>query len=307
MSSHTYIPREQLDQENQHQNILIHDKTNNSLAPSKRPLSKNTLLSDKRIRLPLSGKNQNAKVPLQRSKSFIPHSSKVSHPSLSGTAHGVSPILSQKPVLAKSNSTMGFFSHATSSVSKNVPIVTKDTNPLKNEIFSSLDAHRAKDLVPLFTTDNIKKHVAERLPPLLLTLRETLSDRTSLLHASNFPPPALAIQNRDPIKKTMGSLDAIIDELAEDEESVEIKPISDLTPLEEEIPGYSPLSKTDIQFLKTGRRQLVNTPEKECNISFSISSEDEDEDEKNQILRDELEKNGPIGLSRQELEDLLEF
>lgn len=303
MSSFTFIPKDQIDQENQHQNNFHNDSAKPvSSVSAKRPLSRDPHIPDKRTRVPLSGKNQNLQASLHRSKSFIPQKIQPSRPTLSGTTLGFVPILPQKPTLAKSNSTLGFFSHTRSTANKTGPIITRDTNPHKNEVFPALDAHRVKELVPRFTTDSIQKQVSERLPPLKQNLKDTFSANTALLHSLNLPPtPA----SRDPAKKTANNLEQLIEDLADDEESVEYRPQNVLPQLQANIPGYSPLSQADLEFLKTGRRPHISSRPEVYDLSFEDTS---DEDEQQNIsFQKQLENDGPIGLSLKDLEDLLEF
>lgn len=303
MSSHTFIPKDQLDQENQHQNIFNNDSAKSlSSVPAKRPLSRGPPLPDKRTRVPLSGKNQNLQASLQRSKSFIPQNIQASRPILSGTTLGFVPTLSQKPTLAKSNSTLGFFSHTGSAANKTGPIITRDTNPHRNEVFPGLDAHRVKELVPLFTTDNITKQVSERLPPLEQKLQDTFSERTTLLHSSNLPPVSTI---PEPTKKTANDVEQLIEELAEDEDSLEYRPQNVLPRLKDDVIGYSPIRQSDLEFLKTGRRIGNFTEPEVYDLSFEDTS-DEDE-QQNMSFQKQLEIDGPIGLSLKDLEDLLEF
>lgn len=303
MSSHAFIVKDQLDQENKHQ--TVHYKENGAtvpIAPAKRPLSKGLLLNEKRMRVPLSGKNQNLHTSLQRSKSFIPQngpggsSSQAPQPFLSGTM-AFAPVLSLKPVLAKSNSTLGFFPQQ---ASKTNSVVIKDTNPHKNEAFPALDAHRVKELVPLFATDKIKKQSGPWLPTPELTLQETFSDRITLMHASNLPDSGPSLQFRDPVKKSFYSIEQLIEALADDEDSIEITPIRDLPPLREKVPGYSPLRKSELDLLHSGHKPLL----REESISFDSS---DNESEKNRLYQIELENSGQLGLSLKDLEDLLEF
>lgn len=299
MSSHTIIPKDQLDQENQHQNIFLNDSAKSvSSVPAKRLLSRGPPLPDKRTRVPLSGKNQNLQASLQRSKSFIPQNAQASRPTLSGTTLGFVPVLPHKPTLAKSNSTLGFFSHTGSAANKPGPVITRDTNPHKNEVFPALDAHRVKELVPRFTTDNIKKHAFSKRPPLKQRLQDTFSANSALLHSSNLPKtPA----SRDPSKKAA----QLIEELADDEESVEHRPQTTMLPLTTEIAGYSPLRPADLKLLKTGHRPYADYKTEVYDLSFEDTS-DEDE-QQNLSLQKQLETEGPIGLTLKDLEDLLEF
>lgn len=302
MSSHTQIPKKQLDQENHHQGFFSNENAKNaSSLPSKRPLVRAPLSTDKRVRVPLGGKNQNVQIPLQRSKSFIPQNAQVARPSLSGTTSSYVPALAQKHTLARSNSTLGFF-HQPSN--PNPKLITKDTNPHKNEVFPSLDAHRVKDLVPRFSTDNLTKQAPLNLSPLNTNLNDTLSDRTSLLHASNLPPRPSSRQFRDPVKKSSQSLDQLIETLAEDEDSIEIVAQKDLPPLEEEVTGYSPLRKSDLEFLSTGRKQSLENHEV---YDLSFDSTFDGDEEQNIEFKTELESTGSVGLSQKDLEDLLEF
>lgn len=302
MSSHTRVPPKQLDQENQHQGYFANDNAKNSSSvPSKRPLLRPPLSSDKRVRVPLGGKSQNVQTPLQRSKSFIPQNAQVTRPSLSGTTTSFAPMLVAKPTLAKSNSTLGFFHQPSNS---NTKTITKETNPHRNEAFPSLDAHRVKELVPRFTTDNITKQTPLNLSPLTVHLVETFSDRTSLFHASNLPNALSSHQFRDPIKKGSQSFDLLLEALAEDEDSVEIVAQKDLTPLEEGVSGYSPLRQSDLDFLRTGRRSPFKSQEVH---DLSFDSTFEGDEEQNLKFKMELESGGPVGLSQKELEDLLEF
>ncbi|WPK25915.1 hypothetical protein PUMCH_003251 [Australozyma saopauloensis] len=306
MSTHSIIPKDQLDQENQHQNVFTNDRAKNSSANTgKRPLALSSNSNEKRLRVPLSGKNQNLIAPLQRSKSFIPQNIPVSRPQLSGTTQNAAPVLAQKPGLSKSNSTLGFFHQPGKVSTKPARRITRDTNPHKNDVFPPLEAHRAKDLVPLFLTDSIKKHETETLPPLKTNLSDTFTERTASLHASNLPSIAAKGQFRDPVKKSTQSVEDIIEDLAENEDSVEIVPRRDLPALEENITGYTPLSDMELDILRGTRRNRV---EQSVDMSFDSSFEESPEDLKqNRIYQAELERSGPVGLSQKDLEELLEF
>lgn len=286
------------DQENEFKHA---PKDENATLPTKRPLSAHSAL-DKRVRVPLGGKDQNQAFQLQRSKLFIPQNATVLRPRQA---------LPKQPTLSKSNSSLGF----THQPSKIAPAANqfRNANPLKNERFPLEDAHRPRDLVPRFSTDSLKKQ-QPKLQPLPVTLEQTLTHNTRQLHASNIVP---STQNRaDPLKKgyqalEQEGLDAIIEKLADDKDSVEIVPHR-LPPMHDIPVGSSALEKEDLDFLRTGVRQIPKrTFDEDLDISFDSTLEHEEDVEANRKLEAELASavapTGGVGLTAQELDDLLDF
>ena len=289
MSSLPHIPHDQLDQENRHG---VCGDAKRAAVPAKRPLSNGAGAGPKRARVPLGGKDRNLQGSLQRAKSYVPPSVLVALP--------LAAVVAPQPLLPRSKSTLTFFPHPSANV-RPVPPVARDTNPHANDLFPAHLALRARDLVPPFSTDNIKKHALPPLPPTLL-FAATVSAQTNRLHASHLSVP-LCAQHHDPSKKTV-SVDVLAEALADDENSVEFAPSRDLPPLEEGIDGYSPLSESELHVLRFGNRQSSPKPNPASDSPHDSSFHD---DARYKLFQDDMERSGPIGLSQQELEDLIQF
>lgn len=260
----------------------------NAIINKKRPLLP-PQQQQKRARVPLGGKDLNKAFPtLQRSQSSIPHNIPLRQ----------APVLARLPVLGKSNSSLGF-THKPAAVV--APPSFQHTNPHKNSIFPSESAHRGKELVPRLTTDSIKKTDGRPLPP-SASLASTFSNNTRALHASNVESREL-FPSVDPVKHSKGYKE-LLERLAEDPESIEHVSQRDL-PLRLESPVDVPfLEDEDLDFIRTGVRNVESPLTADITIDFDL------EDEygvQNKELAEELETRGPVGLSAQDLDDLLDF
>lgn len=261
------------------------------------------------MRVPLAGKDQNLGFPgLQRSKSSVAQNQNGGQDLAQRSLRPLSATLTRQPALAKSNSSLGF-THRPVSASLGTQI--RNANPHKNQIFPSAEAHRPNDLVPRFSTDSIKKADRSPLPPLGVNLRDTLSENTQQLHASKVIDRGIYKFPGDPTKRAKGTDSAqaeLIERLAEDPESIEHVSQRDLPVLEHIPVGLVPLLNEDLEFIRTGTRKsqpytLI------LDISFE-SSWDEDnieDEEENAALGKELEQSGLIGLTTEELNELLDF
>lgn len=284
MSTQRIRLKDRLDQENEFRTAS--KKGENATIPTKRP-SLGAASQEKRTRIPLGGKDQNM-VSLQRSKLFIPQNAPV---------RGV-PALAKKPELSKSNSTLGF-THTKLSFN-NAPQF-RNTNPHKNSIFPSTEAHRTNELVPRFSSDSMKKQPRAELPKLGAELLDTMSAHTRLT------APELNERVTDPVKKGYDNLDAIIEILAADENSVATVP-EKVTPLADEPIGVSTLTEEDLAFLRAGvGRHTQKAFTSALDVSFDLTFDSDEELESNARLQDELEQSGGVGLTTEELNDLLDF
>ncbi|OBA21052.1 hypothetical protein METBIDRAFT_172200 [Metschnikowia bicuspidata var. bicuspidata NRRL YB-4993] len=309
------------DKENEHKIALAKNELRNpahreipagTSVPTKRPLSAKSNINEKRVRVPLGGKNHNQAFPgLQRSKLSLPltfQTPSLRQPGL--TLQG--DILSTKPTLTKSNLSLGFFNR----VAKPSAPAPRPTNPHKNTLFPLQDLHRPKDLIPRFLSDDLIKAAPKALHPLQTSLNETLSDATAQLHASNVPSQEHFAKNRDPIKKGTfrPEIELLIEALAEDENSIETVPEAEnREPLDYVPLGVSPLSKAEAPFLyeEEAPRKLTDmfAPDEQF---FSDDEEQcsDAEKELNTAFYRELngtEGNTALGLTAADLEDLLDF
>lgn len=269
---------------------------------SKRAATPVSSLPDKRSRIPLGGKDQNTAVPLlQRSKSLLQTGQT---PLNQSRLRQPGPALARQPVLRKSNSSLGFTLTNSSLAAYNPPAAQKAKPRSSGKSLPAEDASRQKELVPRFTTDSLRKLNHTPHAPLGLSLKDTLSDKTALLHARNLPLEWH--QDVDPVKKGPGQLEevlrqeALLDRLAEEgieQVSQQDVPVEPYVPFDE-----TPLRKEDLEFLDTGAR-----PESRVAIPAPEWSDSEDEIDANRRLQGELELSGPVGLSAQELDQMLDW
>lgn len=297
-----------LDQENDFRNTKTKQKASadeNAHINSKRAAGPLSAHSDiKRARIPLGGKDQNTAIPsLQRSKSLLQSAPKTASQT---RLRQPGPALARKPGLQKSNSSLGFTLTKNSLAVYNPPVAAKAKPKSSGKSLPAEDAARPKDLVPRFTTDDLRKPLHTPQPPLGVSLQDTISGQTALLHASHLP--AETRHDVDPVKRSRGQLEAVmqrellLDRLAE-EDSVEVVAQRDV-PVAPYVPFDDlPLRKEDVEFLHSGRRSRPHAavPEPEW-----TDSEEEFADE-NQRLERELERSGPVGLSAEELNLMLDF
>lgn len=316
-----------VDQENQHKVAPAKDELRNSAGRdatgqiqmgAKRPLSSKGNANEKRLRVPLGGKDQNKVFSgLQRSKSLLPltfHSPALKHDPLpqTGSVHH----LAKPPTLTKSNLSLGFFTRPT----KLTPPAPnpRTAHPHKNTLFPLEELHRPHELVPRFSSDTLTKAPSQELPKLSTLLQNTFSDATHRLHASNIPQEGPFSHNVDPMKKgTRGmEMERLIEELAEDENSIEIVPQRPewLEDMKADVPlGCSPLSREQAPFLYEEKPAPVGLA-----ASFgpdtAFFSEDEDEElcseteaAHNTAFHEELNAGDGLGLSAGELHELLDF
>lgn len=314
--------RDALDQENDHKNLPAKSKQklqlnqeNVRVIQNKRPRPSSGPQQQKRVRVPLAGKDQNLGFPtLQRSKSSVTNPNFSNTPNviqnpIQRSLRPISATLPKQPTLTKSNSTLGF-THKPASIT--LGNHNRNANPHKNNILPSEEAHRPQDLVPRFSTDSLKKAIHAPLPALTTSLKDTLSESTQKLHANNVVNRDLYRHQGDPIKKpnsiTGSAQDDLIERLADDPESVEFVAKQDL-PEPKHVPfGLTSFLTEDLEFIRTGIRKS-QPPTIVLDLSFeSTSDEDNIEDEEgNLALEEELMQSGLVGLSAQELNDLLEF
>lgn len=132
-----------------------------------------------------------------------------------------------------------------------------------------------------------------------MSLQETLSEKTGLLHARNLTAETV---HADPVKRGYKQLEEVERELLLDrlaEEGVEVVAQRDL-PVAPYVPLDEPtLRKEDLEFLRTGYRPVeVEEPGEDESDEFGAD---------NQRLEQELEHSGPVGLSTEELNQMLDF
>lgn len=223
----------------------------------------------KRQRVPLGGKDPNGVPLLQRSTTSV---QKPLRPS--------SAPLFKQPFLTKSKSTLGF-AHTNASIQRGHSGLTqaqvKNADPLKNDLFSGKLAKRESELVPQLVSDSPRKPTPKELPPLGTNLKDTFSEATQQLHASNLP--AQTEDDVDPVKGL--KLDTrLIDRLAEEpvDTILEVKPLKDVD---------DALTEDDLHFIKTGSRASIA--------------------ENKNLQSQLLQQHGHLGLSKDELDDLLDF
>ncbi|PVH15550.1 uncharacterized protein CXQ87_003392 [Candidozyma duobushaemuli] len=246
----------------------VPNKDENAQPPTKRSALQPK--SNKRQRVPLGGKDPNGAPLLQRSNTSV---QKPLRPSSA-------PLLKQ-PFLTKSNSTLGFAHANAPTTQRGHSGLTRgqiqNADPLKNDLFSGKLAKRETELVPQLVSDSPRKPVAKELPPLGTKLSDTFSEATQQLHASNLPQQTEA--DVDPIKGLKFNT-RLIDQLAEEPVDTipEVKPLQDVD---------DALTEDDLHFIKTGNRVSIT---------------------ENKNLQSQLHKeHGHLGLSKDELDDLLDF
>lgn len=275
-------------------------------------------------RIPLGGKNLNSNSgfpsTLQKSKSTLQSDFKVQRKKI---------LLPKAPALSKANSSLGFI-HRPIENQPNPPKKQQpqklDTKDLKaSRFFHHQFSQRSKNLTGETETDSlVKKQIHQNLPP-IGNLKDTLSENTSELHASNIPSQEIV---GDPLKgqtkpKSHMLRDSLIDELAEDPNSIETLP-----PHKQQRPytpiGMEPFSKDDLDFFSQPSRLSVTEDNhyeyeeihknemrlkfKEIDLenpkNFGFQEEEEEEvNAKEKDQADDLE----VGLTTQELNDLLDF
>lgn len=314
-----------LDQENDHKRVPGKTKTldqENVRISQKRSGPQTVSHDQKRLRVPLAGKDQNLVPGLQRSKSSAANvcqtqplvqngnqalnqthgQNHIQNPNMLQRLRPVSTSFKQ-PSLLKSNSSLGF-THRPSSLSLATQI--RNANPHKNTIFPQEDAHRSEELTPRFSTDSVKKSSAAPLPPLNISLADTISENTHRLHASNVQQ---SVQHPgDPIKRSKSATkNALIESLAEDPDSIEMVAHQDL-PVPRHVPlGVTQLLTLDLEFIRTGTRIRTASPAQDVSFESTWDEDNIDDEEENMILEGELAQSGLVGLSTEELNDLLDF
>lgn len=284
-----------LDQENNFKNIKSKQRPNdeNVRTNSKRQAAPISTQADKRTRIPLGGKDLNTVIPtLQRSKSSLQSGQQ---PLQATRLRQQGPSLPRQPLLQKSNSSLGFTPRSS--------IANTKSERSRGSKLPPDEASREKELVPRFATDELKKSTYTPLPPLGTSLRETLSENTAQLHAKHVP---MAGRSGDPKKRNKGQLaheaehEQLLDQLAE--EGIDTVSQQDV-PVPEYVPFDVPkLREEDLEFLRTGARPV--TAFKEWSDS---ENESDDDDMDNLALQKDLEAQGPVGLSTEELNDMLDF
>lgn len=296
-----------LDQENEHKSLTgLKNQLNskNNALQQKRPGPTPGNPGAKRLRVPLAGKDQNSGFPaLQRSKSSVAQNAL--QDSAQRTLRPLSASLTRQPTLAKSNSSLGF-THRPLSASLGNQI--RNADPHKNNIFPSAEAHRPNDLVPRFSTDLIKKSDRMHLPPLGTNLRDTFSASTHNLHASNVVGRDIYKFPGDPFKRAKDADNReLIERLANDPDSIEHVAQRDV-PQPRHVPvGLVPLLDEDLEFIRTGTRNKAYTLVSDISFESTWDEDNIEDEEENAAYGTELEESGLIGLTTQELNDLLDF
>lgn len=294
-----------LDQENDFRTTKSKQKAvdENARISSKRAAGSLSAQPDKRARIPLGGKDQNTSIPsLHRSKSLLQSGAAVNQNRLRQPG----PALARQPILRKSNSSLGFTLTKSSLASSNPPVAARVKPKSSGKSLPAEDAARQKELVPRFTTDTLRKPIHTPHAPLGLSLNDTLSDKTTVLHARNL---SLEMHHDvDPVKRGKGQLEAVLgqelllDRLAE-EDTVEVVAQRDV-PVEPYVPFDDvALRKLDLDFLSTGYR--ARPPAAVAEPEWADSEEEFAEE--NERLQGELEHSGPVGLSADDLNQMLEF
>lgn len=254
-------------------------------------------VAPRQARVPLGGKDQNKAFPtLQRSQTSITQPK----PSFQQPKQNRRRVLpSQKvPTLRKANSSLGFVHQK----SFDIP-----TNPFNNTLLSN------NQLRPKATDSLVKKNHSVTLPK-IPTLASTFSSNTQALHSSNFPAELLS--DVDPVKRKRGvSLPAIPQHLIEDETSVETIPESfkvKYKPLD-----VAPLTDDDLEVFSrpTGKlteenrydypdvQKGINSRFDEIDMELSFDHEKENE----KVNFDDQPQPESVGLTADELNDLLDF
>lgn len=262
--------------------------------PQKRSLTGRPDPSDKRVRVPLGGKDQNRIIPLlQRSKSSINLSAKQQN------AHPPQPLLGRQPNLGRSSSSLGF-SHSPLTGPVAPPRVKvqsqhRHTNPHKNNIFPASGASRSVSLEPHNGTDSLNKSISAPIRPASQPLASTFSLATETLHALNVPH----IERhdfRDPQKQGADLLHVndLIDELSEDPHSIESMPAK-VQPLANDFSEEFPFSAKDSILGPALPRSLAAA----YDVSFCYSSDE--------LVMENDDGSEPTGLTKEDLESLLEF
>lgn len=313
MSQHIKLS-DALDQENSQKTIQglqkLRFNQENVRMVNKRPVSGSASQPLKRLRTPLAGKDQNLVFSsLQRSKSSVAQNQFPSSSHNVPKNQGLRPAratLNKLPTLAKSNSSLGF-THKPAKVTLSNNF--RHENPHKNQIFASDDAHRPHDLVPRFATDSIKKAHHDPLPALAISLKDTLTENTHKLHASKLIEQDIHHRHGDPLKKSSASADIareeLIEELSEDPSSIEFINRPQVSELPHVPVGMDVFKSEDLEFIRTGVRRSQQV----LDLSFeSTWDEDNIEDEEDNLaLGQEFAQQGLVGLSAEELNDLLDF
>lgn len=315
-----------LDQENDHKHATSkQDQENVRMAQKRsRPLSGSTDL--KRMRVPLAGKDKNVVFPgLQRSKSSTAsvlqnqplklnqgsnnsnqihnYNRNQNQDQTQSNLQRLRPLSSsfKQPTLSKSNSSLGF-THRPTSVSLAAQI--RNANPHKNSLFPLEDAHRTPELTPRFSTDSLKKTPTAPLPPLGNSLSDTFSENTTRLHASNVEQTFQI--SGDPIKRSKDQND-VIERLANDPDSVEVVAQQDM-PVPRHIPlSLTPLLTLDLEFIRTGVRNRPMSPHMDLSFDSTWDEDNIEDEEENMALEGEFAQTGLVGLSSEELNNLLDF
>lgn len=322
-----HIKREDIDKENTHVALGSKDQTQARAKssemgglPQKRPLVTKAVIDKRARRVPLGGKDQNLvqSLPfasLQRSQSSLTQKLPYRAPQLP---------TSWQPTLGRSNSSLGF-SHTKAALNSGrnnesgleAPKPTRKTNPLKNDLLSADNAARCKALVPRFSADSLEKPQTRQLGA-TSTLQALAAPQ---LHASNIPPPQ---RTKEPAKKSAVTMDDVIEALAEDESSIEIVP-GQSAPLRDVPVGLSPLGGPKFRFLEPeASTKKLSAAIFDSSVEMSL---DDIFDEKQSPRIDmmgegestridasaeaeiaaDLHSAGPLGLSEQELNDLLDY
>lgn len=320
------LPLDILDKENSVNMILDSQKDSENINISQK---KNTLQQSQplRKRVPLGGKDLNnsangAFPSLKRSQSTL----NTEFNNSSVLQRKKVTLLNKAPTLQKANSSLGFIHRAPLDISKKESSSPKlDVNDaLASKLFNSGNAARSKELEGQ-STDTLAKQQHSLQPQQEVSIpdiRNTFSSNTRSIHSSFIP--TLEVNNSDPVKGGKLNLASTLDEtllekLSEDPSNIETIP--DRATRAYHIPlGIEPLNKDDLEFFsKPTRTAFENEHEyeeihrNEVNLKFRDIDLDDpsnfnfDEDKRVEPEEVEVEELKNIGLTAEELNDLLDY
>ncbi|CAH2350758.1 hypothetical protein CLIB1423_02S04478 [[Candida] railenensis] len=323
------LPLNILDKENSINMSLESQKDSENINISQK---KNTLQQNQplRKRIPLGGKDVN-----NGANGAFP-SLKRSQSSLNTDIHNTSALqrkkatlLNKPPSLQKANSSLGFIHRAPLDISKKESSSPKlDVNDaLASKLLNSDNAARSKELEGQYTDTLAKQHLS--LQPQdeasIPDIRNTFSRNTRSIHSSFIP--TLEVNSSDPVKGGKPNLssalvdESLLEKLSEDPSNIETIP--DRATRAYHIPlGIEPLDKDDLEFFSKSTRKVLPTENKheyeeihrkEVNLKFRDIDLDDpsnfnfDENERVEPEEVEVEELKNIGLTAEELNNLLDY
>lgn len=127
-----------------------------------------------------------------------------------------------------------------------------------------------------------------------------------MLHANNLEH---SIQHfGDPVKGSNRIWqNDVIERLANDPESIEVVSQQDI-PVAPHVPlGLTPLLTLDLEFIRSGVRNRPLSPVLALSFDSTWDENNIDDEEENMALEGEFAQTGLVGLSTEELNNLLEF